>query len=321
MWGGVVPHSYGSMVFTRDLVVVQVLGLPSPEGYRIVMPKYLYSSGGSLWSLHGIIPLKRIIRGYGPLGLEQAIKKSKIKLKYDYFYNTRVPIIGLEDVFLAVEPRLALRNLVYSPRSPAEVEAARLICDFARIIGVPLEVLGVTGSFSMGYYHSGSDIDIVVYSPMHIEKIYDYFKSNRRIYRESSILERDFLGGVKVEPRITLSWRRGFYRLNGREIGITWIGAPYKPALHCKPVRSRKIEYSPSGKRVSRRLFIPSGQIGALLYPPCVETSEGTLVSFEYNVGDLLFRGGWFLVEGIESVDGSVIYIGTVEAPGRIIKL
>ncbi len=308
---------YGELMLTKDLVLVESLGLPFLDDYCIVMPKYVYhSSGGPWFHRYSKLKFRRIIHGYGPEGLRRAIELSGIRKINDIFYNYNIPIINYNDIILYINPHNALLDIVNSPKTPYEVYAALAIGRVASAANIRLSEIGLTGSYAGRYYHENSDIDIVVYG-YGVEKLYNIF------YKINNIIPytvgKEFLGGIVVTPSINLSWRRGQVRINGRTIGITWIGAPEEPGSHCPPIRDYLNIDRPRGMGAEIVVEIEGGQVEALLYPPCPVGRNGIrIVSFEYNLGGILYKGGIFRVRGTLSESGRTIYLGLREYPGEL---
>ncbi|MEB3844978.1 MAG: hypothetical protein LRS48_04780, partial [Desulfurococcales archaeon] len=228
---------YGALMLTRDLVVVESLGLPFIDDYCIVMPKYVYHSSGGPWvHRHSNLRFRRIISGYGPKGLSRAVELSRIRKINDNLYNYNIPIINYNDIILYIDPREALLDIVNSPETPYEVYAALAIEAIVRVANIRSGEIGLTGSYAGRYYHENSDIDLVAYG-YEVKKLYNIFhKIDNNIIPYT--VGKEFLGGITVTPPIDLSWRRGQVRIGSRTIGITWIGAPEEPGSHCPPIRN-----------------------------------------------------------------------------------
>ncbi len=306
---------YGEVIITRNLVVGQALGLPTVEGYCIFMPKYVECEDESTpWRLNKI-KLCRIIRGYGPRGVQEAVRKSGIDKIYEPRYGGMVPVVSFNDIIRRISPREAAKILLqssinYDPSIPL------ILSEMLRKLEISTSSIGITGSYAGGYNHQNSDIDIIIYGEENILKIYNKF---RELYGVSEhprfVFQKKLLGGVTVYPKVLLSWRRGIVRCCGLERHVTWVGVDNLLSEKL----FRQIRYCIPNSKVKRRLIIEPGQIQALSYPPWVYADNGTLiVSYEYNVGELLFKGGVIEVEGLASMDCNVLFLGLTEEPGSI---
>jgi hypothetical protein len=88
----------------------------------------------------------------------------------------------------------------------------------------------------------------------------------------------------------------------------------------CKPLKSYFNVDSPV-KPVEVTMYVERGQPSALAYPPCVVSSDGIyIVSFEYNVGALLYEGGVLGLEVWLVRAAGTVYLATREMP-RLIEL
>lgn len=295
---------HSSIILTRSGVWGQAVGIPTPPGMIAYIPKYVACEEPSPWRMLSW-NLCRIIPSYGPRGLERVMSRLGGRWRWDPNYGARMPYELLENLTLLLHPVDALRRLVYHPYEGAE-GAVSLISDLAGEAGVSVEDLGLTGSYALGIPHGESDVDLIVYGEAAV-RMYDFFASHRRGP------SRDDLGGITTFPEIDLSWRRGV--LWGYK--VTWTGAPIE--WHCPPLRSY-YTISPPVKRIRAVLNVEPGQAGALLYPPCVRAGDYWIVSYEYNLGGLLYEGGAFELEAYSSKEG-VIYLGLREYPGLVRRL
>ena len=293
------PSLHGAIIYTVDGVVGQVQGVPSPPGLIAYLPKYVLCSGGSPWRGRGY-SLCREIPHYGPRGLASVMRRLGARWRRDPLYGVEMPYASLYEVARLIRPREALE--AFASRAPGGSRPVEALYTVVRGACVSLGDLGLTGSYAMGIFHSSSDLDLIAYD-RGSQRLYDYFSGLRRGP------SREYLGGVVLEPYVDISWRRA--RLHG--ISVTWTGVPR--VWHCPPLESY---YSiPTPNRVFRgSLRVEPGQLGALLYPPCVEAGGYWVVSFEYNVGGALYEGGRIYVEGL--LGGSVVYLGAREYPGRV---
>ncbi len=289
--------------------MAQALGIERISDKLIVIPKYIISDKNSPWRL-GTLYLSRIISEYGPLGILKATSKAfnLVKKCYSSLYLTNVPCIGLERVVRFSEPRKAVLSIIKKPKSTLDYDLINVLTAL-RSEGIDLNNVGITGSLALGFANpSISDIDLVIYGEKNSKKIIRLFE--KFMQKEPSF--KDLFGGVKVMPPINVSWRRS--RIKNRF--VSWIGVPERILSHCKAVVK-----SPPYKRCKVVLEIENGQPNSLLYPPCVISKGGeTLVSFEYNLAYMLFKGGKFKIEALCSEDESTVYLGTREFPGVIVR-
>jgi hypothetical protein len=231
---------------------------------------------------------------------------------YSPFHGGYVPAILEWDSILSIRPSDALAMRVKEGVLPV-VEAVGFVYDTA---GLPVEVLGLTGSYAGGYWHENSDVDLLVYGYENSLKMYNLFLKIRK--KPDTIAKTD-LGGIQVTPPVDISWRRTFIDSNliERKIGVTWIGVPHEDIPHCKPLTSNNMK--PPVKPIEILVDIERGQESALLYPPCVIDKNGIwIVSYEYNLAGLLYHGGNMILNGMASEDGGIIYLGLQEFPGRV---
>ncbi|MCE4624672.1 MAG: nucleotidyltransferase domain-containing protein [Desulfurococcales archaeon] len=299
--------TYGSVVISRSGVVGQDLGLPV-SGYCAFMPKYVFCGDPTTpWRLHGIIPLCRVIRGYGPLGLDRAVRLSSVREILAPQYGSVIPVYGPWDVLVRVDPRTALVRVL--SRGPLDVID---VLSVVRSWGISMADIGLTGSFAGGYWHDKSDVDLVVFDSDAVLRMYHAFRERATTPDRATKVD---LGGLVVRPYTDLSWRRTI--ISGR--GVTWIGVPPEPLLHCPPLKAIRTSPRPPRRFVEVEVDIPPGQLSALLYPPCVRAGGLWIVSYEYNVGGILYEGGRIVIRGVAG-DG-VVYLGLRENPGTLILL
>ncbi|MCE4600096.1 MAG: nucleotidyltransferase domain-containing protein [Desulfurococcales archaeon] len=299
------PSPHSSLIVTRDGLVGQVVGVPTPPGYLAIIPKYVECKGPSPWSYKDRM-LCRIIPSYGPEGLARVMEALPGRWRRDPLYGTLMPYVADDEVLLFIHPRDALARLIASTpvESAGVVEAVYEIVEES---GVSAGELGLTGSHALGAPHSGSDIDLVVYGVEGVVKVYDYFRGIRRGP------SREVLEGLEVHPTLDISWRRS--RVGG--FRVTWVGAPIY--WHCPPLSHYYRVEGPS-HRYSIRACVEPGQTRALLYPPCVEAGDYWIVSYEYNLGGLFYEGGCFELRTMGTGDG-VLYLGIREYPGLVRRL
>ena len=308
-------QTHGIMVITKKGLVAQALGLPFYLSKLIVIPKYLITKKRTPWKRNNFF-FKRIISEYGPKGLQKAAEEAKdvIDKCYSDLFRSYLPCLDINDIALFSEPKEALCNLIKKPKLDIELDLV-LICNYLREQGIPLEDIGITGSVALKFANSKiSDIDLVIYGSKSAQKILQIFMERRESYANI----KNSFGGLKVQPSINTEWRRTLFF--GRRF-VSWVGVPNKPMSHCpKLIKER----SPS-KRCKLKVKIDENQESSLLYPPCVEaksrTDEISIISFEYNIAEMFFKGGTFEIEGICSKDNDVIYLATREFPGMVIKI
>ncbi|GAB6148345.1 nucleotidyltransferase domain-containing protein [Stetteria hydrogenophila] len=304
------PH--GAIVYTRDGGILQAIGLPAPAGYLAVIPKYAPCRGERTPWARPSGRYCRVVREYGPRGLEDALARypgpGGVRLLYDGSYAAPMPYVSLEQAAWIVDPREALLRVA----SSGEGSAAEAAYTVLRGSGVGLGGAGLTGSYAAGIASpTVSDVDFVVYGPEAALRMYEFYS------RELQPVEapRASFGGVTVHPPQGVGWRRA--AVDG--ISSSWVGVPHRPAGHCEPLRRYPNTDPPSGRRVRVEVRVEGGDPAALLYPPCVEAEGYYIVSFEYNLAGLLFEGGRLEVEGVASAGGTVVYLGLRENPGRVV--
>ncbi len=307
--------SYGEVVMTRSLILGQTLGLPAPKGYCVFMPKYKVCNSPSPWRLRSVT-LCRIIRGYGPLGIIRAVKRSNIKRENVDLYGGRIPIIRVEEIFFKITPKEAIKRIISGEIQDSERNIQGILKKIIEDSGLSIEDFGVTGSYAGGYFHKDSDLDIIVYGSESVKVMYELFVEKYGFKNNpESVIQRKLLGGVIVKPMISLSWRRGEALSNNDKIHVTWIGYDVENTIGLAKI----IEGKPPIKRVSANSIVEAGQITALTYPPWIITRDGRIiVSYEYNVGEVFYNGGKITVSGLASEKGEVVYLGLTEYPGEV---
>jgi len=279
-----------------DSTIYQVVGVPTPQGYIAVMPKYAPCRGRSLWS-SASGPLCRIVKAYGPLGVDAGLAAWGRGLRWDPIYRAPMPYISEEEAVVCVEPRRALEQAV----AVGEHAVVRVL-EALEGEGVRMSWLGLTGSRALGIAHQHSDVDIVVYEN-HV-LVHDIFR------RLAGAPAGARLGGVRVEPNVDASWRKAI--LAGHP--ATWT-----PANNLCPPLRRYYAIDPPLAPATRNADVPPAQETALGYPPCARTRDGIwIVSFEYNLAGLLYEGGIFRISGTVSTSGRIIYLGLRERPGAL---
>lgn len=287
---------HGSMVYDRSGWIRFVVGLPAPPGHVIAIPKYRPCDDGLWRRLSG--RYCRVLREYGPRGISEVMGYAR--LFYDPVYGTLMPYIRDYDFVIVGSPWESLYIAVKNGSWPPLLRVLDRLVEAGFSVGD----FGVTGSTAAGIQVPGiSDVDLVykgapskLYDawPEILDRVYDY-------------VVRD-LSGITVEPGVFLGWRRGF--LGG--VHVSWVGA----ARTCRYMSS----YWGIDTPVSRFrgiVRVEPGQETALVYPPCVETVDGlVIVSYEYNLGEVLYNGGILYIEGV--MGEYTVYLGLREEPGRL---
>lgn len=311
------PH--GAIIYVKWGAILQAIGIPTPNGFIAAIPKYVPCSDERAPWRRPSGRYCRVIREYGPLGVKDAWARYRSVWQsgygedqqlYDGVYAASMPYIGFDNIIYVIEPRSALRAAI-SSGTGLVAEAASVIL---RGSGVSLVEAGLTGSYAAGIASpSISDIDFVIYGSEAALKMYEFYTSMAKPVEGP----RSSFGGVRVYPPQETWWRRAFLGF----MSSSWVGVPAQPASHCPPIRKYPNIDPPSRRLVKVKLKIEGGDPSALLYPPCVESRDYYIVSFEYNVASMLFQGGWMEVEAVESVNGSTLYIGLRENPGKLIRI
>ncbi|MCX8195491.1 MAG: hypothetical protein N3F67_00170 [Acidilobaceae archaeon] len=298
-----VEPEHGSLIFSRGLVA-QVIGIPSPPGMVAAIPKYELCRDSPL---KGSVGFCRLIWSYGPRGVESVIPFARAR--QDGLYGALMPYFPREEAWQIVRPREALLHALSSPPKGLGREMLEALA-FLRSWGLSPAELGLTGSLALRAENPAiSDVDFVVYGSRAAERAY---------YALLSLGEgeRAELGGISAIPPLSSGWRRN--KLGGTY--VSWAGVPLEGEL-CDPLRSY---FSlPTPRRATRaEVKVEGGQASSLLYPPCVEASDGRyLVSFEYLLGRAFYEGGRLEVRALESWDKRVLYLGLRELPGEIRKV
>ncbi|MEM2837317.1 MAG: hypothetical protein QW697_01890 [Acidilobaceae archaeon] len=299
---------HGSIVLSRDGLIAQVIGIPRPPGMVPVIPKYRLCEG-SLWSRSGV-HLCRVIEMYGPRGLSDSIARYGFREAIDGIYSSPIPYIRLSDIVELIRPREAFERVT---RRPANTLHYKLIEIAYMLIenGLNHEELGLTGSIAFGSDNPAvSDIDLIVYGSRASRVMYRVF-AELTPEKEKNILS-DF-GGLTINPPLDITWRRRTIM----RVQVAWTGIPLVGDL-CKPLREYYNIPSP-WKPIRLSVEVEARQETSLLYPPCAKTRDGLyIVSFEYNIAPILYNGGLLEISGLESIDGSVIYLATRQYPGSI---
>lgn len=299
------PSIHSSIILTRGGVWGQAIGIPTPPGMIAYIPKYVECGESTPWR-HLSRNLCRIIPSYGPRGLEKVMNRLGHGWRLDPVYGAVMPYVLEEELLLFIHPREAMYRLVSQAGEGLEL-VVEVVWEVARGTNVPLWMLGLTGSYAAGIFHAGSDVDLIAYGWGSAVKMYEYFRENAR--GPSS----EDLGGVTVYPDVDLSWRRGVFK----GYSVTWTGAP--SSWHCPPLKDY-YSISPPVERVEARIHVEPEQAGALLYPPCVQAGDYWIVSYEYNIGGILYEGGVLHISALSSSD-DVLFIGLREYPGLIRRL
>ena len=282
----------------------QVLGLPAPPDFALVIPKYKPCNRGP-WKLAGI-SYCRVIGRYDAVELRKASERAGLRVFADPQYHASMPLIGWHEVLATCSPRESLKAIVSSPSSSLGVMLVDIL-NKLKELGVSFRYLGVTGTLALGMEIEGlSDIDLVVYGAKAALAMLEAFP----LIGGTGVRAR--IEWVKLRPSWSLGWRRRI--IEG--VQVSWIGAPEHIGEHCKPLRNWR-HIAPPHHIGTILLTVPPGQEGALLYPPCVKSEEGLhIVSYEYNAALHLYRGGRLRVRGLISEDS--VYLGTIEEPGYL---
>ncbi len=287
---------HGSIVYDRNGWISFVVGLPAPPGYIIAIPKYRPCDDGPWHRASG--RYCRVLREYGPRGISEVMAYAR--LVYDPVYNTLMPYMRYNEAVVTGSPWESLYNAVNAGSWPPLLS----ILDRLVEAGFSVSDFGVTGSTAAGIQVPGlSDVDLVYRGAP--SRLYDAWSEIVDNVYDYTV--RD-LSGITVEPGVFLGWRRGF--LGG--VHVSWVGA----ARACRHVSDYWSIDTP-GHRFRGVIRVEPGQDTALAYPPCVETVDGlVLVSYEYNLGDILYKGGKLSVEGV--MGEYTVYLGLREEPGRL---
>jgi hypothetical protein len=297
---------HGSYVITRDGLVGVVIGIPRPPELLPIIPKYVICRE-SLWARGGS-GFCRILEMYGPRGVSDTLARIGFKEYHDGIYNSPMPYVRMSDVVEVTRPRDALANVTSRPSNELHYELLEVL-GLLTESGVELSNVGLTGSLAIGIENVRvSDIDLVVYGSGSAEIAYQVFRG-----LGGSFTHLGEFGGLKVKPGVSIGWRRARFK---RYI-VGWVGVPGVGEL-CEPIRSYFSVQSPTTP-VDLVVVIERAQAQALTYPPCVMSRDGVyVVSFEYNVGALLYEGGVFRIRGLADRGAGVVYLATREMPGFI---
>ncbi len=290
---------HGSIVYGHDGWISFTIGIPAPRGYITAVPKYKPCNDEAWRRPSG--RYCRVLRTYGPQGIGEVMAYAR--LVYDPVYNTLMPYMLAEKILIVRNPWEALYEAISTGSWPPLIE----VLDRLREAGFSIVDFGVTGSTAAGIQVPGlSDVDLVYKGrpsqllgawPYIVDQVYDSTTRN--------------LAGVMVDPGVHLGWRRGF--VNG--VHVSWVGVE-RPCRYMAEYESIDTPRS----RFKGILRVEPGQETALVYPPCVETVEGfVVVSYEYNLGALLYNGGRLWVEGV--MGERTIYVGSREEPGGLTVL
>jgi predicted nucleotidyltransferase len=295
-------YGHNSTIITKSLVVGVEIGIPSPEGYIPVIPKYV-SCKNSAWK-KGTISFCRILSEYGPNGILNAMRESGMKLTYDPIYRAHMVYISLDDIIEYNNPKKLFEKYIFHEYKNIDPIVYRILEEI--LDDIDIKYVGLTGSYSLGMQNNFSDIDIVIYKEKNAENILKSFLSKTQI-----IECKNNFGGVLVEGPC-LSWRRG--RIFNKE--LSWTGIPSEISGNCPLLRDyRKIRIPTYINTIT--IKVDEGQPSALVYPPCVKDENGRyIVSFEYNTAYLLYTGGNLIVSGL--YNGGSLFIGTREYPGYV---
>ncbi len=299
---------HGSSLITRDGLLGIVIGVPRPPELIPIIPKYVICKE-SLW-VRGASSFCRVLEMYGPRGISDTLAGIGFKEYLDGIYNSPMPYVRITDVVEIVKPREALARVIRKPSNEIHHELLDLLGVLVES-GVELDNIGLTGSLAMGIENVEiSDIDLVVYGLENTELAYNIF---RKELRANPILLEE-LGGLQVKPGVNIGWRRALFK---RYI-VGWVGIPGVGEF-CKPLRGYFSLNGPTGRQVDLIVEVEEAQSTALTYPPCVVSRDGIyIISFEYNIGALLYKGGIYRIRGLADRDLSVIYVATRELPGFI---
>ncbi len=298
---------HGSSLITREGLLGIVIGIPRPPDLIPIIPKYILCRE-SHW-IKGVLGFCRILEMYGPRGISGTLVRIGFKEYLDGVYGSPIPYVRVSDVVEVIRPREALARVVGRPSNELHYELLDLL-DVLVKSGVEMDNIGLTGSLAIGMENVRiSDIDLVIYGSESSEIVYRVFKEELR--GDPSYLAE--FGGLTVKPGVSLNWRRARFR----ERIVGWVGIPGLGEL-CKPLKNYFSIYSPTTP-VDLVVEVEEAQTSALTYPPCVLSKDGIyIVSFEYNVGALLYEGGVFKVKGLADKDINAVYIATRELPGSI---
>lgn len=305
-----IEPEHGSLVVTREGLLGLVIGIPRPQDLLPIIPKYV-PCRESPWSRRGLA-FCRVLEAYGPLGVESVISRLGFKEYLDGVYNSLIPYVRSSDVIEVIKPRDALSRILSSPGNELHYKLLELL-DMLRMRGVALDNVGLTGSLAIGIENPTlSDLDLVVYGYTATETMYKLFVEEIGARNQ----EVGNFGGLTVEPKVNLGWRRANFK--GTIVG--WVGVPGLAEL-CKPL-NRYFTLEAPLKPVEMAVEVKRGQPSALTYPPCVKTDNNIyIVSFEYNVGALLYEGGFFKVMGLADRNLKVIFLATRQKPGHIERI
>ena len=287
--------AHGTVVFTREGLILQSLSIPTPPGYIAALPKYLVCSGDTPWKTRGGVGFCRLMKRYSVEDLERALPLAADLAKKDPLYGVSMPYINLDSsrVISTIDPREALAKVI----SSGPHWAIDVLVEVKSEIKDSVEV-GITGSLAAGIYHDKSDIDMVFLVDLgYAENVLELFS---RIGRPE-ITKIKYKGWLKAE--VEVGWRRRLVK--GRR--VTLVMAPPKAGFHCRPLKEYWAIESPSSIK-SVIVKVKPGQPEALLYPPCVKGDNNLhIVSYEYNLALELYKGGLFKVKGLAS--GEALYL------------
>lgn len=159
----------GFAVETNDGLIFTVKGLIHPTDWVIAYLRYVPDPSGDR-ERGG----RRLRRVYDFEEQETILRAHRPKcLVNDPMLGISVQAVPMEDIRLVYDPCRRLHRLVEEgPADPLEETALALAELLKTSAGVPLGVLGLSGSLLLGLHRSSSDIDIVVYGGQEGRAVY-----------------------------------------------------------------------------------------------------------------------------------------------------
>lgn len=290
--------NHGTLALDKEYNIYVVIGMPPLPGTVYAYLKYRLCSIDTPWRqrITGLRFCRRI-RVYTP----RTIVHSTPRLVLDPRFNVNVPILGLDEIYVLIDPRKSLIDMINHPTNQMQYKLVNIVNEILSS-GVRLNDLGITGSIPLGIAHPRSDIDLLSYGERQAVLLYEWMKGKKRYISKETL--QSFIERYKPDEKtisLLLSTRTRI-KLGNAEVSIIMaqdtLWGPGK-RIACGIDPEKIVVVNQHRKRV--RLHIESRQPNALTYPPCVVSMDGdTVLSFDHLLSTILYEGGIYDAHVIE---------------------
>ncbi len=293
--------------------IYSVIGIPPPPGNVIAFKKYhLCNDLESIWK-RGNRRYCRLVQDY----TQYSILTHTLTVM-DPRFNTEVPVISTMNIERTLDPFNGLHRILTHPEDTLQYTLIDFLSEINRETGIRLDSWGVTGSILAGIHNPDkSDIDLILIGEEPSKAVFEYMKKRQfpRIVNWASIQSR-----YEMDPRILklISKGRSRFMWKNHKISIIFIEGDIYHPKYCETFHgflTWNAIVLKEAKRFKGIVKIDSNK-GALTYPPCVDTGNYLLMSFDHALAPILEESRCLSIDTLSgrTVDGiDIVFLGVKE--------